>query len=602
MNTCYRRLLPYAVKEWRPLALISVLTIVGSVLTALQPWPLKLLVDYALKGVPAPETLKYLLSSLGLPMSPAVLVLASVFASIALFGINCVLDGALTVLWAVAGQRMVFALTCDLFHALQRLSLSYHSRRTIGDSLTRLTVDTWSVYHLAESALISPLQQVAVLMASGSVAFRLDHQLALISLAIAPLLGVSSHYFGNRLKQRARSTRQAQSRLTAFVHQVLSSIIVVQCFGMEAPNRRRFEDLSSDVIGSSQRSTLVNSAYGIANGLITTAGMGVILFAGARRVLGGQLSLGSLLIFVAYIKSMHEASQGLLQMFGSLKPVQASLDRIVEVLDAQERVLDSPHAKILAPGSGEEALIRFERVSFGYEVDRPVLQDIDFEARPGEVVALVGATGAGKSTLVSLIPRFFDPWVGRITLNGVNIRDIRLACLREKVSLVLQEPFLLPLTIAENIAYGRPQATRAEIIAAADAANADEFIRRLPQGYDTEIGEWGATLSGGQRQRIAIARALLKAAPILILDEPTSALDARTESLILQALDTLVSGRTTFIIAHRLSTIRRADRILLLNQGAIVESGTHDELLALGGLYYRLHALQFGEAPAKVSV
>jgi ATP-binding cassette subfamily B protein/subfamily B ATP-binding cassette protein MsbA len=298
---------------------------------------------------------------------------------------------------------------------------------------------------------------------------------------------------------------------------------------------------------------------------------------------------------------MQQASEGLLQMFGSLKPVEAGLGRVLEVLDAKERVHDSPHAKVLASGSGEKVVVRFERVTFGYKMDRPVLRGIDLEARSGEVIALVGATGAGKSTLASLIPRFFDPWSGRITLNGIDIRAIRLACLRERVSLVLQEPFLQPLTIAENIAYGRPHASRGEIVAAAEAANADEFIRRLPQGYDTEIGERGATLSGGQRQRIAIARALLKSAPVLILDEPTSALDARTESLILNALYTLMSGRTTFIIAHRLSTVRRADRILVLDQGAIAESGTHDELLARGGSYHRLHSLQFRQATERIS-
>jgi ATP-binding cassette subfamily B protein/subfamily B ATP-binding cassette protein MsbA len=257
-------------------------------------------------------------------------------------------------------------------------------------------------------------------------------------------------------------------------------------------------------------------------------------------------------------------------------------------------VVDRPGAKPLpARRTGRHGVVCFEKITFGYLPDRPVLQDVSLEARPGEAIAVVGPTGAGKSTLVSLIPRFFDPWAGRITFNGIDVRDIKLASLRAQTSIVLQESFLLPVTVAENIAYGRPGASRNQIVTAATAANADAFIRRLPQGYDTIIGERGATFSGGEKQRLAIARALLKDAPILILDEPTSALDAQTETLLIEALERLMKGRTTFIIAHRLSTIRRADRIVVLENGKLVESGTHQELLAANGVYHRLYSLQF---------
>jgi ATP-binding cassette, subfamily B, bacterial len=601
MTTNYRRFLPYALREWRALSLIALVTFIYSVFSAAQPWPLKILVDHALKGITVPPALQSALNFLGLPASPAVLILFSAFGSIAVFAIYTALDSALTMLWTVAGQRMVFGLTRDLFHCLQRLSLSFHNRRTVGDSLSRLTVDTWSVYTMTTTVLVSPVRQAIVLATIGGVAWRMDRQLALISFGLAPLLALSGRHFGGSMKQRALGMREAQSRLTAFIQQVLSSIIVVQCFGTEVRNRRRLEALSKEIVRWAQRSAIVNGSYGLANGIITTTGMGLILFTASERVLAGRLSMGSLLVFIAYVRSMQQACQDLLQIFGTLKPVEASLDRILETLEAKERVPDVPHAKILSGDLSQNAILRFENVSFGYDAETPVLRAIDLEARSQEVIALVGETGAGKSTLASLIPRFFDPLEGRITLNGVDIRDLRLAWLRERVSLVLQEPFLQPLTVAENIAYGRPDASRAEVMEAARAANADEFIRRLPKGYDMEIGERGATLSGGQKQRIAIARALLKNAPILILDEPTSALDARTESLIMEAMDSLMAGRMTFIIAHRLSTVRRANQILVLDRGAIVEAGTHDQLLAAGGLYQRLHSLQFREDSNKIS-
>ena len=295
------------------------------------------------------------------------------------------------------------------------------------------------------------------------------------------------------------------------------------------------------------------------------------------------MSLGSLLVFLAYLKTIQGATQGLLAVYGNVKGVEASIDRVSEVLDVEIGVKEARDAAAMGNVSAGGGAVVWENVSFGYEENTPILQEINLAIKPGQMLAVVGPTGAGKSTLVSLVPRFFDPWKGRVLIDGHDLREVRLADLRGRVSIVLQEPFLLPLSVAENIAYGRPGAGRAEIEAAAVAANANEFIRRCRAGYDTVIGERGASLSGGERQRLAIARAILKDAPILILDEPTANLDAQTEASVMAALARLTQGRTTIVIAHRLSTIRRADAVAVIDGGRIVELGTHDELMGDGG-------------------
>lgn len=589
------RLLPFILHQWRLFLLIVFLTLLTSAAAALQPWPMKLLVDHALRGDPMSGALRRLLS--GVPwLGPDAgsLILLSVIASLLLFALNSLLDTGLNWAWAVAGYRMVYELAGALFDRLQKLSLLFHARRPVGDSISRLSTDTWCVYSLASSLLVGPVQQLLTLATIGALAWSLDPGLSMVSFGLAPLLAGSSLFFGRRLKDRARMTRESQTTLLSFVQQTLANIPLVQVYSSEERNRRRFAVLSEEAVRWSQRGAVEKTSFGAVNGLITTAGMAVILFAGGMRVLAGSLSLGGLLVFLAYIRTLQEAAVQLLGAYGAIKPLEASFERVLEVLEMPDPVADSPGSAPLPPRSdGERGQIRFERVCFAYEHGRIVLEDINFEANPGEVLALVGPTGAGKSTLVSLIPRFFDPTQGRVLFDGVDVRCLRLASLRQQISIVLQEPFLMPLTVADNIAYGRPHASREEIVRAAVAANADEFIRRLPQGYDTELGERGVTLSGGERQRIAIARALLKNAPVLILDEPTSALDPRNEALILEALRRLMKGRTCFIIAHRLSTVRHADRVLVLDSGRIVESGTHAELLAKRGAYYRLHRLQF---------
>jgi len=491
----------------------------------------------------------------------------------------------------------VYRLAADVLHRLHRLSLLFHRRSRVGDLLDRVSTDTYCVYSVAEALLVSPGRNLLTLAAVTSVAWGLNPHLAIISLAAAPVLAGTALLFGGRLTRRAQTKRRAEARLLTFVHQTLTAIPVVQAFGSEVRNRRMFEGLAADAVALSQRATFLSNAYESVTGLATTVGAAMVLLLGGLEVAAGRMSVGSLLVFLAYLRSMQGAFRGLLGTYGELKRAEASVERVLEVLDSDDEVREAPCAQPLpALPTGQRGHLRLEGVTFGYEPGRPVLSNVSLEARPGEALAIVGPTGAGKSTLVSLVPRFCDPWEGRVWLDGLDVREAQLRSLREQVALVLQEPFLLPLTVAENIAFGRPDATQAEIVAAAEAANADAFIRKLPEGYDTPLGEHGATLSGGERQRLSIARAFLKDAPVLILDEPTSALDAGTEAALLEALQRLMEGRTTLIIAHRLSTIRHADRIIVLDAGRVAEAGTEKELLAAGGLYSRLRSHQLADA------
>ncbi len=589
-------LLPFALRQWPALTVIVGLTLASAAVAALQPWPLKLLVDHALRQDPLPAALSPWLARFPIDTGsrPQLMVLAAVGA-IAISAAGALIDAALNLAWAWGGQRMVYDLAGTLFSRLQRLSLSFHNRRPVGDSLSRLTTDTWCVYSMTSSLMVSPIQQISTLAGIGAVAWSLDPELSLISFAMAPLLGASSVYFGRKMKSRTHGSREAQTRLLSFVQQVMASISLVQIFGVEARNRQRFLDLAEDAVDWARRGALIGSSYGLANGLITTSGMALILYFGGHRVLSGALSLGGLLVFLAYMRTLQSAAGGLLRIYGNYKPLEAGVERVSEILEVRDLIHDEPGAIVLPPrGDRRRGHVVIDDVSFAYEPGRPVLEDVALEVHAGETIALVGATGAGKSTLVSLLPRFFDPQRGRVLLDGTDIRRIRLASLRSQISIVLQEPFLLPMTVAENISYVRRGATREEIVRAAVAANADEFIRELPQGYDSPVGERGATLSGGQRQRLAIARALLRDSPLLILDEPTSALDVHSEALLLDALKRLMAGRTTFLIAHRLSTIRDARRIAVLDRGRIVECGSHVELLAARGAYRRFHEIQFG--------
>jgi len=585
----YLRLLRYALKHRSALALIFILTVAGSVLLALQPWPVKLLIDHALESNPLPSWLEGLFRSLSIEPTGGVILVAVVAGGLVLFALSSALDVALAWIWTMLGRRLVYDVAEDLFARLQRRSLTFHKCTPVGDLMGRVTVDSWCVYQAVDTLMVTPGHALLAMAAMIVLMAQLNGQLTLIALAVAPLMVVASFLMGKPLRAAARLKREVETLLQSHIQQTLTGIPVVQAFGQEERESARFTRFADSAIRTQQRSALLGSVNSLSSGLVTALGAGVILWLGAQSVLAGTLSLGSILVFLAYLGSLQAQIRVFAGLYPALQGLSASANRVLEIIDSAPEIPEKPDAVEVGQVRGE---VRFEHVTCGYQAGQAVLKDISCEATVGETIAIVGATGAGKTTLVNLIPRFLDPWEGRVLVDGRDVREVHIASLRRNIGIVPQEALLFPFSVAQNIALGRPEAARAEIEAAARAANAHDFIERLPEGYDTVIGERGATLSGGERQRLSLARAFLRNAPILILDEPTSAVDSETERLIFDALRRLTRGRTTFIIAHRLSTARHADRILVMKEGAIIETGTHGELLGLRGHYAHLHDLQ----------
>jgi len=560
-------------------------------LDVLKPWPTVFLIDYVLRDRPRPEVVTWLIHMLPGSGSPLNLVGWSVAATLLLFLLSWVVGLAATYGNINLGQRITYDLAGDLFAKLQQLSLHFHARKSVGDNIRRVTSDCSCVSIVVKDALLPVFSSILSLVAMFGILWKMDSALALLSLAVVPLMmGIFLRY-ARPMMELSYQQQEAEGKLYDVVEQTFSAIPVVQAFGREGLNDRWFGRATDQALLATMAVTEIQLRFKILMGLSTALGTAMVLWLGAHHALAGPLtSVGVIILFLSYLGSLYAPLEAIMYTSSTLQGAAGSARRVWEVLQTETTVADRPGAALLKSPRGQ---VEFQNVTFGYEPNRPVLKDISIKTDPGETIALVGATGAGKSTLISLLPRFFDPWQGQVLVDGMDVRNVTLQSLRSSIAIVLQDPFLFPISVGENIAYGKPRATPQEIEAAARAANAHDFIIRLPQGYETIIGERGATLSGGERQRVSIARALLKNAPILLLDEPTSALDVETERGLLQAVERLTQNRTTFIIAHRLSTVRRASRILVLKDGIIAEIGSHDELLRKGGIYSELHQLQF---------
>jgi ATP-binding cassette subfamily B protein/subfamily B ATP-binding cassette protein MsbA len=490
------------------------------------------------------------------------------------------------------GHGMVSDLRRDLYIHLQRLSLAFHTRSQVGDLLYRVTSDTYAIQTLTMNGLFPVLSSLILLVGMFMVMIRLDWLLTFLALIVCPILFVVVTISPLRARLFAAATQMHQRKSTVYslVQWAMPAVRVIQAFTKEEEEHHRFMAASEKSLEADLRFYLLQNLYSWMVSVVIALGTALVVWVGARHVLSGTLTVGELIVFTSYLVSLYGAIDTISQTYGSVQGAKVGVRRVFEILEVERDLKEGPRVFPVAGARGEVA---WNVVSFQYLPGQPVLKQVDIRVRPGEKVAIVGPTGAGKSTLVSLLPRFYDPQAGRVTIDGVDIREFRLKSLRRQIAMVLQPPLVFPLTLRENIAYGRPEASLEEIVSAARLACIHDFITQLPRGYDTLVGEQGATLSEGQKQRLTIARAILRNAPILILDEPTSSVDAETEALIMEGLERLMAGRTALIIAHRLSTVRRADLIVVLQAGQIVERGSFAELMRRQGAFAALYRTQF---------
>ncbi|HEX3971640.1 MAG TPA: ABC transporter ATP-binding protein [Stellaceae bacterium] len=590
MNSLLWKLLPYLRPyKWRVLwAFIQIFLVAGFEL--LKPWPLQLVIDDVLGG-----------NKTGFPflsqLAPLDLLLA---AAIGLVVINL---GSAGLTWLhnvttiAVGQGMVNDLRGALYAHLQRLSLAFHSRQKVGDLMYRITADSFAVQTVIMNGLLPIISAVVLLAGMLIVMIPLDPLLTLVSLIVVPALFVLIAIFNKKIIAVATEVRDRDSYVYTLVHWAMSSIKVVQAFTKEEEEYRRFMSASRASLDATLHLYSWQTIYSGMVGSLTAAGTALVIYVGARSVMTHNLTIGQLIVFISYLAQLYNPVNQITQSWGLIAGARIGARRSFEVLDTEPDLKDGNRN---FPNTGARGAVEWRDIHFRYRDEMPVLDGISVSVKPGMKVALVGPTGAGKSTLMGLLPRFFDPSDGAVFIDGINVRDYKLNSLRQQIAMVLQPPLVFPMSVRDNIAYGRPDASDADVENAARLARIDGLIDSLPERYDTVLGD-NATLSEGEKQRLTIARAILRNAPILILDEPTSALDVETEAMVMEGINRLTQGRTTFIIAHRLSTVRSADVILVLRHGTIAESGSFDELMRSGGVFAGLYNTQFVDSPTPES-
>jgi ABC-type multidrug transport system fused ATPase/permease subunit len=575
----------------RTLVVLLAATLVQMVMSLAAPWPLKVILDNVVGSHRPPPWIDWLLPMLGgeskVHIAEAAAIVTVVIA---------VVSGAAMYVGSYftesLGQCIGNDLRVRLYHHLQQLSLAYYDTNRIGAILSTLTSDVQTIQSFASASTLNIFTDSLTLVGMIVVMFWLRWDFALIALAITPLLVIFVLRVNKAIRMAVREVRTRQSDLVATLQEGLQSIEVVQAFSREDLQERQLRKVSMETVTAWLNARRVSSLLSPVVGLAVALCTGLVLWRGSLLILAGTMTVGALTVFLMYLAKFFQPVRDLAQMTNTIAQVSVGFERVQAICDADEVIPERPAPVDPPPFRGE---ITFDHVSFGYDAAVPVLRDVSFTIGPGQMVGIVGPTGSGKSTLVSLIPRFRDLDAGHIKIDGVDICDYKLHGLRCQIGFVLQDTVLLRGTVRDNIAFGRPDATDDEIVQAAKLANADEFITRMPDGYDSRVGDRGMTLSGGQRQRMGIARALIRDNPVLILDEPTAALDAESEELVIEALERLMEGRTVITIAHRLSTLRNAEKIIVIKDGVVAEDGTHEELLQLGGVYAELHHLQFEE-------
>jgi ATP-binding cassette, subfamily B, bacterial len=582
---------------WKQLALAFVAVLGETFSDVLEPWPIKIVIDNILQSKKLPGWLGGFVSGAFGQNKLAVLNFAiAAVAGIAVVGaISSYVEKYFT---TSVSQWVTHDLRRTLYNHIQRLSLAEYDKTQTGDLISRVTSDINAVQDFINSALLGIVVNVLTLVGMAGVMFYINWRFTLIALSIAPALFAVVYYLTRRIKKASREVRKKESELVSIVQEVLTSVRVVKAFAREDFEVTRFESQSLENVETALEARSIKSKLSPIVDVMVAAGTCLVLAYGARLALSGQISAGVLIVFLLYLGKMYKPMRELSKSTDTVSKAIVGYERIEEVLEIEARVRDLSGARKAPRFKGN---IEFDHVSFSYDGKSPVLKDVSFEIQTGQVAAIVGPSGVGKTTIISLIPRLYNPQSGTIKIDGVDIRRYKLKSLREQISFVLQETLLFRTSVWENIAYGKPDASPDQIIRAAKEANAHEFIVQLPEGYGTMVGERGITLSGGQRQRIAIARAIVRNTPILVLDEPTTGLDSSSEQAVIEALERLMKGKTCVVVAHHLSTIRHADIIFVVKEAELTEKGTHDELLAAGGVYAELYRIQTSESDGKLT-